>query len=69
MGDELRGILESQRQLETRFDQLRVEGGGGGGGDRATYLRDQAHSLAATSQSVYEFITSAIDIITSRNQT
>ena len=53
MGDELRGILESQRQLETRFDQLRVEGGGGGGGggeDRATYLRDQAHSLAATSQ-------------------
>ena len=51
MGDELRGILESQRQLETRFDQLRVEGGGGGGGeDRAMYLRDQAHSLAATSQ-------------------
>ena len=54
MGDELRGILESQRQLETRFDQLRVEGEGGGGGgeDRATYLRDQAHSLAATSQGV-----------------
>ena len=58
MGDELRGILESQRQLEIRFDQLRVEGGEGGGGERATYLRDQAHSLAATSQGVYEFITS-----------
>ena len=56
MGDELRGILESQRQLETRFDQLRVEGGGGGGVERATYLRDQAHSLAATSQGVYNIM-------------
>ena len=52
MGSELRGILDSQRQLETRFDQLRLEGGRGGEG-RAAYLKDHAHSLAATTQGVH----------------
>ena len=51
MGSELRGILETQRQLETRFDQLRVEGGREGEG-RAAYLKGHAHSLAATTQGV-----------------
>ena len=52
MGSELRGILDTQRQLETRFDQLRLEGGRGGEG-RAAYLKDHAHSLAATTQGVH----------------
>ena len=43
MGEELRGILENQRQLEIKFENLTLEGGVAG-------LKDHAHSLSATTQ-------------------
>ena len=42
MGDELLHILENQRQLEQKFEQLMETGGGGAD------LRDEAHSLATS---------------------
>lgn len=41
MGDELKQILDSQRQLEVQVDGLGLDGG---------RLRDQAHSINATAQ-------------------
>ena len=45
MGDELVQILESQRQLEQKFDQLTMDGGV----ERSLLpnLRDHAHSLTS----------------------
>ena len=44
MGDELKQILESQRQLESEFDQLSLDSSGGG------KLKERAYSLNAAAQ-------------------
>ena len=44
MGDELKQILESQRHLESEFEQLTVDPG---------KLREQAYSLNATAQGMW----------------
>lgn len=49
MGDELKQILESQRQLESEFDQLNLDSSGG-------KLKEHAYSLNATAQGYFGVI-------------